>query len=71
MNDKIFRTKDGTRVYLTNGKSHYTRPNDAPNESVVRVKDGHALWGYSRQDLMTEEDWKNISNQKPKLYVKK
>lgn len=24
---------------------------------VVRIKDGHQLWGYTREDLITEKEW--------------
>jgi hypothetical protein len=65
MSEQIYKTKDGTRVRVTKGKQFPVRPLDAPwmkkirEEAnnrlvVVRVKDGHELWGYTLDDLMPE-----------------
>ncbi len=48
---EIFRTKiKGDRVYIAKAK----HSND---EMIYRVKDGHALWGYTRNDLITEKEY--------------
>jgi hypothetical protein len=55
--EQLYRTKDGTQVRLSVGKQHYTRPNDPPNVAVIRVKDGHELWGCDPKTLLTEQEW--------------
>ena len=55
---EYFRTKiNGTRVYVAKAKRFPSRPDDDPGEMVYRVKDGHALWGYTRDDLIAEDVW--------------
>jgi hypothetical protein len=65
MNEQIYRTKDGTRVRVTKGRQFPSLPDDPQwrkdlqlklNDKIeiVRVKDGHALWGYTLDDLIPE-----------------
>lgn len=63
----VYLTPDGTRVRVTKGKQFPVCPLDPPwrqemqrksNEesvSVVRISDGHALWGYTKADLVLEK----------------
>ena len=61
----IYLTSDGTRVMLTKSKQFPIHPNDPEwakemrrksneRECVVRVSDGHELWGYTRENLVPE-----------------
>ena len=65
MDGKIYRTRDGTRCYLARNRQVPIDPRDpswlkkihedANNEvRVVRIKDGHTLWGVTVDDLVTE-----------------
>ena len=52
MKDQILRTKEkGTRVFVAASKW-----NDG-SDMVYRVKDGHAMWGLTINDLITENEW--------------
>lgn len=61
----VYRTADGTRVRITRAKQFPVRGDDPAwlqgihakaneAEQVVRVSDGHALWGFTRKDLTPE-----------------
>lgn len=59
----VYLTKTGIRVRITKGKQFPIHPSDPiwlqemrrkSNEesvSIVRVSDGHELWGYTKADL--------------------
>lgn len=62
----VYLTKNGTRVRVTKGKQFPVHPADPfwrqemqrkSNEesiAVVRISDGHELWGYTKADLVVE-----------------
>ncbi len=59
-----YRTiKGGERVYIAEGKHHASVP-VSPGEMIYRVRDGHALWGYTREDIITEAEWLKQRNKK-------
>jgi len=54
-----FRTKKtGERVYVAESKQRPSSPQPT-HETIYRVKDGHALWGYTMNDIVLEKDWIN------------
>jgi len=64
--DTIYLTPDGVRVRITKAKQFPIRADDTPwmqelrrklNEEtqVVRVSDGHALWGCEIESLTPEK----------------
>lgn len=61
---EYYRTKNGERVYISTSKQFASRPNDIPDEMVYRVRDGHALWGDTRADLITEKQYLKLKNKK-------
>ena len=63
--DTIYLTSNGTRVRIAKRKQYPIRPNDAEwvkeilrklNEEVevIRISDGHSLWGLTKDDLTPE-----------------
>jgi hypothetical protein len=55
--EQLYRLKDGTQVRVSVGKQHYTRPGDAPRVAIIRVRDGHDMWGAKVEDLIPEKEW--------------
>lgn len=54
---EYYRIKQtGERVYISQSKEFASRPNDT-QEMIYRVKDGYALWGLTRADIITEKEW--------------
>ncbi len=63
--DTVYLTSDGTRVKITKAKQFPSRPDDRDwekeirersnqREAIVRISDGHELWGCKREDLKPE-----------------
>ena len=61
-----YRTQTGERVYFADGKMFPSRPNDKPEEMLYRARDGHALWGYTRKDVVLESVWLTLNAKKKK-----
>jgi hypothetical protein len=60
MSEEILRTASGERVYVVpQWKLRYTNPDASskPHPMVIRVKDGHAMWGIDPEKLLTEKQW--------------
>jgi hypothetical protein len=61
----VYLTRDGTRVILAKSKEFPTYAgepeymkalrNDPRHIAVVRISDGHELWGYKMEDLTPEK----------------
>ena len=65
--NRIYLTKSGIRVRIARGKQFPVHPGDAEwrqqqqreaNEriAVIRISDGHELWGYTLADLTLESE---------------
>ena len=63
MGEQIYKTKDGTRVRVVKVKQHPIDGRDRlwlqeihhelnSGYRVVRIKDGHDLWGICKEDLV-------------------
>jgi hypothetical protein len=50
--------KTGERVYVAQSKQRPSSPYPT-RETVYRVKDGHALSGYTMDHIVLEKDWIN------------
>ena len=67
LDNRIYLTKSGIRVRISRGKQFPVHPGDSEllkemrrqaNEriAVIRISDGHELWGYTLADLTLESE---------------
>lgn len=55
---EYYRTKTtGERVYIAESKQFPSQPGKEKDQMVYRVRDGHALWGYSIDNVIPESEW--------------